>query len=213
MRSPLWFVVAAAIAILGFVGAGLYVWLRLDRFDLHVTRVVLPGSQIVHLDRAGPYMLYFEKRTFIDGQFTQSKVPEGLRVTLSSVATGTPVDLADSKSSVTYSLQGRDGEAILGFTISKPGQYRLAASLPSGRTEPKFVLAVGYGSGPTLIAGMFRTIGVAMALVFGGLGIASVIVAVTAVQRDKARRAASPPLGDRGCVSGDGPRSAVSPPR
>jgi hypothetical protein len=194
VRSPLWFVVAAAFAVLGFVGAGLYVWPRLDAFNLHLTRVVLPGSQIVQLDRAGPYMLYHESLAFIDGQFTESKMPEGLRITLSSVATGGPVELADPKSSFTYSEKGRGGHAILGFTISEPGQYRLAASLPSGRTEPKFVLAVGHG-GSSFVFSVFRMVGVTMGLVFGGLGIAGVIVAITAVQRDKARRAAQSPLG------------------
>lgn len=191
MRSPLWFVVAGVIGIGGVVAAGLYVWPRLDAFDMHFIRVVLPGTQIVQLDRAGPYTVYFESRAFIDGQFTQSKLPDGLRVALTSVSSDTRVTLAEPKASVTYSMNGRAGKAILGFSIAEPGRYRLAASLPSGRMGPRFVLAIGYGSAANFVYGMFRIVGVTMALAMGGLGIAGMIVLITILQREKAKRASS----------------------
>jgi len=185
VRSPLWFVMAGVIAVLGFVAAGLYVWPRLEAFDLHLTRLALPGPHIVQLDRAGAYTLYLET----NGQFPLAEAPAGLQATLTSVATGTTVALVPPAGSFTYSAEGRAGLAILGFTLSEPGQYRLTASLPSKATESKFTLAVGHGSVAHNFFGMARILGVALALALGGLGIAGIIVAIIAIRRDKARRA------------------------
>ena len=53
MRSPVWFVVAGLIALAGFAGALFYVMPRLAAVDAGMIRVVVPGSAVLTLDKAG----------------------------------------------------------------------------------------------------------------------------------------------------------------
>jgi len=69
--------------------------------------------------------------------------------------------------------------------VEQAGRYRLTAGFADGRGEPKVVLAVEHG----MFARIFSLIGGTLAFVFGGLGIAGAIVAVTIWQREKAKKA------------------------
>jgi hypothetical protein len=57
MRSPVWFVVAAVIAVAGFAGAVFYLMPRLAAADARMMRVVVPGNAMLVFDQPGRYRL------------------------------------------------------------------------------------------------------------------------------------------------------------
>jgi hypothetical protein len=185
MRSWPWFVVAGVIALAAIGGAAHYLMSRIGTLDALLVRVVVPGSSVLALDKPGAYTIFHEQKSFVDGQYYASKSVEGLRVVLVAEAGGAAVKLDEPSGSSSYSIGNREGTSILGFTIDRPGNYRLTASLASGRSEPKAVLAVGQGMMGALFSMIFGT----MAISFGGLGVAGVVVLVTLWQQSKAKKA------------------------
>ena len=182
MRSPLWFIVAVVIAIAGFVAMGFYMAPRIAGLDALVTRVVVPSSTEFALDKPGSYTIYHERSGFVDGQYYASELAAGLKIELVDRTAGTPVKLVSSTGS-SYSMGDHKGTSILAFTIDQPGRYRLEVTLPNGRIEPKAVLAVDRG----MVWAMFQLIAGSIAIAFGGLAIAGVIVGLTIWQRSKVR--------------------------
>lgn len=182
MRSPLWFVVAGLIALAGFAGALFYLMPRLAVADAQMTRVVVPGNAVLALDKPGPYTIYHEKKSTVDGQHYVSDAVSGLRVALASEATGAAVKLAEPTTDASYTIGNRSGTSILAFTVDQPGRYRLTASLASGRSEPKAVLAIAQGLFGAMLGVIFGTIAIA----FAGLGVAGALVAVVLWRRSKA---------------------------
>jgi hypothetical protein len=184
MRSPLWFVVAGVIALATAGGSVHFLLSRLATLDSLLTRVVVPGSSVLTLDKSGDYTIFHEEKSFVDGQYYASKSVEGLRVALTAEAGGAAVKIHVPTGSSSYSIGNREGTSIYNFTIDQPGRYRLTASLANGRTEPKAVLAVGQGMMSALLGMIFGMMGI----IFGGLGVAGLVVLVTVLQRSKAAR-------------------------
>ncbi|HZP99908.1 MAG TPA: hypothetical protein VFB13_10250 [Reyranella sp.] len=186
MRSPLWFLAAAVIAVAGFVGAFFYVAPRIAAFSAGLQQVVMPGPAIVTLNLPGAYTIYAEVGGLVDGRLYDNPPPNGARITVSSEASGKQVALGKPTASVEYSVGSRKGHAVLDFTIDQPGRYRLAAA-PS--TDAPYVLAIAYGSPMGSVGGLFKIVMVAVAMSLSGLGVAGVIVVVTVIQRSRAKRA------------------------
>jgi hypothetical protein len=184
MRSPIWFVVAAVIAVAGFAGAVLYVMPRLAAADTRMTRVVVPGNALLVFDKPGPYMIYHEKKSTVDGRYYASDNVDGLSLGLTADATGAEVKLVEPTTTTSYTIGNRSGTSIYAFTLDQPGRYRLAANLASGRGDPKAVLAIDQGSVGALLSTIFGAIGIA----FAGLGIAGAIVFTVLWQRSKAAK-------------------------
>jgi hypothetical protein len=182
MRSRLWFVVAGLIALAGFAGALFYLMPRLGAADSRMVRVVVPGTAMLTLDKAGRYTIYHEKKSTVDGRYYASENVNGLRLRLSDEATGQPVTLTEPAVASTYAIGNKTGSSIFAFEIDRPGRYRLAADLASGRGEPKAVLAVEQG----MLGEMFSLIFGTMAIAFAGLGIAGAIVLAVLWRRSKA---------------------------
>jgi len=182
MRSPLWFVVAGVIALASFAAAMLYLMPRLGSLDEGTIRVVVPGSTVLALDRAGHYTIFHERRSVVDGRYYESRSVDGLRVTLVAEADGAPVALGPPKMSSTYEIGSREGASILVFDVVQPGRFRLSASLANGASEPKVVLAVSQG----LLSGMFSLVFITLGIVFTGLGLAGLLVLVVIWRRSKA---------------------------
>src|SRR5262249_16104346 len=182
MKSPLWFVVAGAIAVAGFIVAGLYLWPRLGSVDAGMIRVVVPGSAAIVLDKPGTYTIFHEKQSVVDGRYASDTVA-GLRVELVAQATGAPVHLLRPTNSTRYSMGGRQGASIFVFTVAQPGRYRLETDMTGGQA----VLAIGQGTAWatfTLVSG-------AIAIAFAGLAIAGIIVALVIWQRMRAPKVAA----------------------
>ena len=81
-----------------------------------------------------------------------------------------------------YEINGRFGASILAFTIDYPGSYRLTAVLAQGGTA---TLAISQGG----MWAIFQVVGAGLAIVFTSLGIAGLVVVLTVLARDRAKRA------------------------
>jgi hypothetical protein len=183
MRSPLWFVVAGAIALSGIVGAVYYLLPRIGSLEAKLSQAVMPGSATITLAEPGTYTIFHEQKAVVDGRYYASASADGLRLKLETAA-GMAVPLSEPATNSSYSIGNRAGTSIFAFTIAEPGRYRMTGALASGRDEPKIVLAVGQG----LLSGMFSLIGMTLLIFFGSRGVAGAIVAITVNQRAKARR-------------------------
>jgi hypothetical protein len=184
MRSPVWFVVAGLIAVAGFVGAAFYVMPRVASADARMMRVVVPGNAMLVFDKPGPYVIYHEKKSTVDGRYYASENVDGLSLGLTADATGAQVKLVEPKTSTSYTIGNRSGTSIYAFTLDQPGRYRLATNLAGGRSDAKAVLAIDQGMFGALLSTIFGAIGIA----FAGLGIAGVIVFAVLWQRSKAAK-------------------------
>jgi hypothetical protein len=187
MRSPVWFVVAGLIALAGFVGAAFYLMPRIATADAGMMRVVVPGNAVLVLDKPGPYIIYHEKKSTVDGRYYASENVDGLRLALTAEATGAPVKLVEPTTSRNYTIGNRSGSSIYAFTLDQPGRYRLASNLANGRGDAKAVLAIDQG----MFSAMMGTILGGLAIAFAGLGIAGAIIFVVLWQRSKAARPAA----------------------
>jgi hypothetical protein len=187
MRSSVWFVVAGAIAVAGFAGAVLYLMPRLAAAESRMTRVVVPGNAVLVFDKPGPYMIYHEKKSTVDGRYYASDNVDGLSLGLTADETGAHVSLVEPRTSTSYAIGNRSGSSIYAFTLDRPGRYRLAANLAGGRADAKAVLAIDQG----MVSTMFATIFGAIAISFAGLGIAAGIVFTVLWQRSKDKRVAT----------------------
>jgi hypothetical protein len=184
MRSPVWFVVAAVIAVAGFAGAVFYLMPRLAAADARMTRVVVPGNAMLVFDKPGPYMIYHEKKSTVDGRYYASDNVDGLSLGLTADATGAQVKLVEPKFTTSYTIGNRSGTSIYDFTLDQPGRYRLATNLAGGRGDAKAVLAIDQG----MVGAMLATIVGAIAISFAGLGVAGAIVFTVLWQRSKAAK-------------------------
>jgi hypothetical protein len=198
MRSPLWFVVAGAIALAGIVSAVFYLLPRIAGLEARMIQVVMPGSAKITLAESGTYTIYHEEKSVVDGRYYASANADGLSLRLESAA-GARIALSKPGTSSSYSMGSRSGTSIFNFTIDKPGDYRLTGTLAGGRSEPKIVLAIDQG----LVGHIFSIVGTTLAILFGSLGIAGGLVAAVVIQRRKAERATSAgvPLGHGGPTS------------
>ena len=158
MRSPVWFVVAAVIAVAGFAGAVFYLMPRLVAADARMMRAVVPGNAMLVFDKPGPYMIYHEKKSTVDGRYYASDNVDGLSLGLTADATGARVTLVEPKIATSYTVGNRSGSSIYAFTLGQPGRYRLAANLASGRGDPKAVLAIEQGMFGALLSTIFGAI-------------------------------------------------------
>ncbi|HEY4891065.1 MAG TPA: hypothetical protein VII10_05140 [Reyranella sp.] len=188
MRSSVWFVVAGLIAVAGFAGAVIYLVPRLAAADAGMMRVVVPGNALLVFDKPGPYMIYHEKKSTVDGRYYASDNVDGLSLGLTADATGAQVKLVEPKMATSYSIGNRSGSSIYAFTLDRPGRYRLATNLAGGRADAKAVLAIGQGT----VGELFATIFGAIAISFAGLGVAAAIVFTVLWRRSKAARRLAP---------------------
>ena len=183
MRHWLWFVVAGVIALASLVGAGLYLMPRIAAIDEGTTRVVVPGSAVITLDRPGHYLIFHEARSVVDGRVYQARLGDGVRITLVPEGGGPPVALVAPKMSTEYEIGCCVGRSLLAFDIERPGRFRLSASPANGGDEPKTVLAVSQG----VVGRIFHLILVMLGISSIGLGIAGALVLLVVRARLKAR--------------------------
>ena len=184
MRSPIWFVVAGAIVVASFAGALLYLMPRLAAADARMTRVVVPGNAELVFDKPGPYMIYHEKKSTVDGRYYASDNVDGLSLGLTADATGAQVKLVEPKASTSYTIGNRSGTSLYAFTLDQPGRYHLTTNLAGGRSDAKAVLAIEQGMFGALLGTIFGAISIA----FAGLAVAGAIVFAVLWQRSKAAK-------------------------
>lgn len=186
MTSRVWYVVAVIVLLAGGGGAGLLMWSGLSGLDQGMTRVVVPGTSVLTLDKPGAYTIYHEPESVIDGKIYTSENVNGLRIAVAEEG-GEQVTVASPTMHSTYSVAGHRGVSVLAFEITKPGRYRLTAAYPGGRSEPVTVLAVGQGFVGRLVMTILGAVGSGLLGFFAAL----VIALITFFQRRKLRRRAA----------------------
>jgi hypothetical protein len=179
MPSRAWYVVAVLVAV-GAIAAA--VWLAVSRIGGMadgLVQVVVPGSADLMLDKPGTYTIFHERVSQAGGRLYTSESISGLRVTVRSGKTGNDVALRRTATSSQYNLGGRSGISAFAFDIDAPGTYRLTAAYDDGRQQPRTVLAVGTG----FVGGLLSTIGLVLAVAFGGMAAGIVIAVVVLLKR------------------------------
>jgi hypothetical protein len=175
-------------AICLIAGVSVAVWLGLSvywRLQNALTRVVVPGDDVLTLDEPGNYTIYHEPESVVDGQLYSAENITGLRVTVMG-GDGKPVAVTAPAISSSYTIGGHSGKAVWGFQIATPGSYHLSALYPAGRTGPQTVLAIGRD----VLWGIFRSIFGAIGSVMAGFAAALALVLTTYFRRQRIQRAA-----------------------
>jgi hypothetical protein len=172
--SRLWYVLAVAAALGGFIAMGAFLLVRIPEISSGTHRVLVPGNEEITLAGPGKYTIFHENRSMLNGQVFNSSSIAGLRVSLTSVETGAQVLLGPTSMNSTYSYGSRRGYSILGFKIEKAGRYRIATAFDDGQNTPRTVLAISKDFGVKL----FTTIAGALGLAFGGIILAVILTVV-----------------------------------
>jgi hypothetical protein len=147
-------------------------------------RVLVPGQTDLLLKEPGTYTIFHEYQSTFEGRVYHVESVSGLRVTVRTG--GATVPLVASKTSTRYSVASVAGRSLFDFEARAPGTYQISATYDGGRKEPQTVLAIDRG----FVGGLIMTILGAMAIAFGGMGIAVAIAVVVFIKRRRAQRAA-----------------------
>jgi len=183
VQPGIWYYgLAVLIIVLGFAAFAGSIYSGISDAQSGLLQMVAPGGADLFLREPGEYIIFYENNSFMDGKFysTSEQIP-GLEIHVREKATGLDLATYPAKSSFTYSLGSRRGRSIMAFTTLHAGIYQVNASY-SGRDGPKVVLAIGKG----MVEGLFSSIMISLAALFGSIVIAAVITFVTYRRRKKA---------------------------
>jgi hypothetical protein len=180
-----YYALAALVFVTGCILFGLFLGSKLRGLSSSLRQIVVPGVTEITLTEPGNYMIFYERRSIVDGHvYATGEHLSGLECQLVSRATGSGVALSAPGMSTSYSIGGRAGRSIFEFYIDRPGVYILSARYTGGLTQPQVVLAVGHEFGKRVLA---ITVG-SVIVMFALIGIALAIVIATAIKRDKAKK-------------------------
>jgi hypothetical protein len=175
MRSPWWFVVAGVIAFASVAATCLYFFSHAPHVlaeSMKRQRVVVPGSAVFELD-SGAYIVNVER----PGQVEAS---DGLKISIVSVQSGEVVPVISPALWDSRLIGERAASSFRTVTIARPGDYRVTVEGPAdGRA---LVITQGFGRS------MMQLSHSIMAIFFGGMLVAGIIVVITIWQREKARK-------------------------
>lgn len=182
-----WYVLAGLLALAGLVVAGVALWLTFTTIDDDFQRATFPGQAELTLSEAGTYTI------FVEHPVGSSLDPAVGRMMVEVISEqGDSVQLNNPAGSLTYTLAGESGEAVLEFEVDEAGTFLMVADYPTGDAGPSVTLAVNKGFGGRLFAG----IGTVILVPLVTWTTAIVIVVVTFLKRRKAAAApTSPPTG------------------
>ena len=183
-----WYAAAALVAVAALGAAGAFVYHRVTVMTARLIHVVVPGEAELSLDEPGSYTIFHEYRSVINGKVYYANRLSGLRVTLRA-PDGGRVALKSPSATSRYSISNRAGVSVFAFEAAEPGTYRLAASYEDGRRTPQTVLAIGTG----FVRDIIMTVVATLTIMFGGVGIAIAVAAITYRARKRARLAGAPP--------------------
>ena len=185
--SRIYYGVAAAIFIGGWVLFGLFLFRSLSKLPEKLQQVVVPGKSDITLAKAGSYTVYHEYRSTIGARvYSGPRDISGLECRLVSKATGAEIPLTAPLGSSNYSYGSRAGVSVFDFKIDQPGVYEFSGGYADTGEGPQVVLAIGQG----FVGEILLTVLGGLAIVFGCIGLAIAIAVYTAVKRQKARERA-----------------------
>ena len=173
---------AVLIIVLGFAAFAGSIYSGITDAESGLLQMEAPGSANLFLKEPGEYTIFYENNSYLDGKFySTGEQISGLEIRVREKATDLDLITYPTKSSFTYSLGNRSGRSIMAFTTPRAGIYQVNASY-SGRAGPRIVLAIGKG----IVEGIFSSIMISLAALFGSIVIAAVITFVTYRRRKRA---------------------------
>jgi hypothetical protein len=173
---------AVLIIVLGFAAFAGSIYSGITDAESGLLQMVAPGGANLFLKEPGEYTIFYENNSYLDGKFySTGEQISGLKIQVREKATDLDLATYPAKSSFTYSLGSRSGRSIMAFKIERAGDYQVNASY-SGKEGPRIVLAIGKG----MFEGIFSSIMISMAALFGSIAIAAIITFVTYSRRKKA---------------------------
>ncbi|ADU32095.1 hypothetical protein [Evansella cellulosilytica] len=105
-------------------------------------RVIVPGATEIHLEE-GDYTVFHEYRSVIDGKvYSTETALTGLYVRLLEKSNGSHIEMSPVRFNTNYSLNGREGEGLLSFTIEEEGTYILEGSYEEGFDEKEAIFLI-----------------------------------------------------------------------
>ena len=175
--SRWWYALAVVPMICGFVAMGVVLFSQLSKLDDGLEQIVVPGARELRLE-PGRHTVFLEYSSVVDGRVYRVDQVSGLSVRVAA-ADGTPVPVTAPMGRATYSLGGRQGEAVNVFDVERAGTYRISADY-DGQAGPQTVIAVGQGFMTTLFATILMGLG---AVLLGVILSAGVLVGVYLARR------------------------------
>jgi hypothetical protein len=113
----------------------------------HLTQVVVPGTKMIHFPEKGPYAVYYEYHSVVNGtHFETDQNAPNLICQLKSHQSGDIIQaVTDVVKTNAYHTQNRErvGYLIMSITLDRPGIYDFACSYQDGSTTPPITVAVG----------------------------------------------------------------------
>jgi hypothetical protein len=173
---------AVLIIVLGFAAFALSIYSSITDAESGLLQIAAPGGADLFLREPGEYIIFYENNSYMNGTlYSTGEQISGLEVHVREKATGLDLATYPSNGSFTYSLGSRSGRSIMAFTTPRAGIYQVNTSYP-GIAGPRIVLAIGKG----IVEGIFSSIMISLAALFGSIVIAAVITFVTYRRRKKA---------------------------
>jgi hypothetical protein len=183
VQPGIWYYgLAVLVIVLGFAAFAGSIYSGMTGAESGLLQMVAPGVMDLNLSEPGEYIIFYENNSYMNGKFYRtSEQISGLEVLVKEKATGLSLATYPAKGSFTYSLGSRSGRSLMAFKIERAGDYQVNASY-SGKEGPRIVLAIGKG----MVEGIFSSIIISMAALFGSIAIAAAITFVTYRRRKKA---------------------------
>jgi len=173
---------AVLVIVLGFAVFAGSIYSGITDAESGLLQIAAPGDADLNISEPGEYIIFYENNSYMNDQFySTSEQISGLEIHVREKATDLDLATYPAKSSFTYSLGSRSGRSIMAFTTQRAGIYQVNTSY-SGIAGPRIVLAIGKG----IVEGIFSSIVISLAALFGSIVIAAVITFVTYRRRKKA---------------------------
>ncbi|MHB8118208.1 MAG: hypothetical protein ACYDHX_05725 [Methanothrix sp.] len=183
VQPGIWYYgLAVLIIFIGFAAFAGSIYAGISDAESGLLQIAAPGGANLNISEPGEYIIFYENNSYMNGKFySTSEQISGLEILVREKATGLDLATYPAKGSFTYSLGSRSGRSITAFKALRAGIYQVNTSY-SGREGPEVVLAIGKG----IVEGIFSSIMISLAALFGSIAIAAVISYVTYSRRKKA---------------------------
>src|SRR5258708_1707785 len=158
MQSKAGYWLAPIPLIAGLAIAGWLVWSAIAVLQNALTRMVVPGTTVLTREESGPYTIYHESDSVVDGKLYSAPNIGGLNISVTAEANGQAIAVTVPGFSSSYSIGGHSGKSVLAFDIVQPGRHRLSAAYSGGLNEPQTGLAVRRGGCCRLSFDRFATL-------------------------------------------------------
>ncbi len=182
--SPsLWYyALAVLIVVSGFAAFAGLLYSGISGSVEGLMQIKAPGNAELNLSGSGEWTVFYENNSYFDGKvYSTGEEISGLEIQVREKATGLDLAVYPAKVSHSYSLGSRSGRSILAFQAERAGLHQINSSY-SGPMGPEIILAVGKG----MAEGLFSSIALSMALLFGSIVLASIVAYSTFSRRKRA---------------------------